>query len=123
MSITQITPIDALEFLKKNKNSILIDVRTSEEFNFVGFVDSASFDNRMILIPWQILPAMEENKQFAIQIEDGLKKIFKKPQPYGYTASFFKDFYLKNRVVALEHDWQKSCRCLGARLVKIVSLL
>jgi hypothetical protein len=29
----------------------------------------------------------------------------------------------KNRVVALEHDWQKSCRCFGARLAKIVSLL
>lgn len=76
MSITQITPIDALEFLKQNKNSILIDVRTSEEFNFVGFVDSSSFDNRMILIPWQTLPLMEENKQFAIQIEESLKKIF-----------------------------------------------
>jgi len=23
------------------------------------------------------------------------------------TASFFKDFYLKNAIVALEHDWQK----------------
>jgi len=29
------------------------------------------------------------------------------PQLYGYTASFFKNFYLKNAIVALGHDWQK----------------
>jgi hypothetical protein len=29
-------------------------------------------------------------------------KILKKPQPYGHTTSFFKDFYLKN--ILLEFD-------------------
>ncbi len=29
------------------------------------------------------------------------------PKLYWYTASFFKDFYLKNAIVALGHDWQE----------------
>ena len=59
-----------------------------------------------------------------------VKKPSKSLKPYRYTTSFFKDFYLKNRVVAighdwqkravaLGHDWQKSCRCHRARLAKI----
>ena len=50
MSVEQISPQKAFELLKNQKNSVLIDVRTNEELNFVGIVDASSFDNRMILI-------------------------------------------------------------------------
>ena len=69
MSVIQINAQDAFELLKKDQNSILIDVRTFEEFNFVGIVNGVSFNNRMTLLPWQILPSMNENPDFAISLE------------------------------------------------------
>lgn len=76
MSVIQISAQDAFELLKNNQNSALIDVRTFEEFNFVGFVNSASFNNRMLLLPWQIFPAMNENPEFAPALESFLNKLF-----------------------------------------------
>lgn len=76
MSVTQITPKDAFELLKNDQNSVLIDVRTFEEFNFVGFVNSSSFNNRMVLLPWLLAPAMNENPEFAPNLENSLKKLF-----------------------------------------------
>ena len=76
MLVTQITAKDAFNILKTNPNSILVDVRTFEEFKFVGIVDSAEFFDRMTLIPWQIFPEMELNPEFADRLEESLKKIF-----------------------------------------------
>lgn len=76
MSVTQISAQEAFELLKNDQNSALIDVRTFEEFNFVGFVNAASFNNRMVLLPWQLFPAMSENPEFAPALESALKKIF-----------------------------------------------
>jgi len=76
MPVTQINAQDAFELLKNDQNSALIDVRTFEEFNFVGFVDSNSFNNRLALLPWQIFPRMDENPEFAVELEKSLKKFF-----------------------------------------------
>ena len=74
MSVIQINAQDAFERLKKDQNSILIDVRTFEEFNFVGIVNAAQFNNRMTLLPWQILPNMNENPDFAVSLEKAAPK-------------------------------------------------
>lgn len=65
MNIKSATPKDAFEMLKNQKNSFLVDVRTNEEFNFVGMVDASNFENRILLNPWQILPQMQLNPNFA----------------------------------------------------------
>lgn len=65
MNIKLATPKDAFEMLKNQKNSFLVDVRTNEEFNFVGNVDATQFENRILLNPWQILPQMQLNPNFA----------------------------------------------------------
>lgn len=75
MSVTQISAQEAFELLKNDQNSALIDVRTFEEFNFVGFVDPASFDGRMILLPWQLYPEMEENLDFAHNLTKSLAQL------------------------------------------------
>ena len=54
---------------------MLVDVRTFEEFNFVGLPDSNAFEKRMILLPWQIFPAMEENPEFSSGLEETLNEI------------------------------------------------
>lgn len=76
MSVTQIEAKEAFELLKNDQNSILVDVRTSEEVNFVGFVNADQFENRMIFLPWQIFPEMNENPKFASSLKDSLKKNF-----------------------------------------------
>ena len=65
MSVEQISPQNAFELLKNQKNSVLIDVRTSEELNFVGVVNASSFENRLIFLAWQTLPQMQQNQNFA----------------------------------------------------------
>ncbi len=75
MSVKQISPQDAFEELKKDQNAVLVDVRTFEEFNFVGFVNPSDFDNRMILLPWQLYPEMSENPNFAHSLEESLKQL------------------------------------------------
>jgi len=74
--VNLINAVDAFELLKKDKRSVLVDVRTNEEFNFVGVVNPEGFDSKMILLPWQIYPSMEENSEFGEALEDNLKKIF-----------------------------------------------
>jgi len=75
MPIIEITSQDAFEILKTNSNSVLIDTRTFEEINFVGFVDPSSFSNRMIILPWQLYPEMQENPDFAHALEESLKEL------------------------------------------------
>ncbi len=75
MSVIQVTPVDALGLLKDDENSVLIDVRTPEEFIFVGNVDATKFNNRMILLPWQLLPNMDENPEFSNSLSDSIKEI------------------------------------------------
>jgi rhodanese-related sulfurtransferase len=65
MSVEQISPQNAFELLKNQKNSVLIDVRTMEELSFVGVVNASSFENRLIFLAWQTLPQMEQNQNFA----------------------------------------------------------
>lgn len=77
MSVIQISAVETFEALKNNQNSVLVDVRTFEEFNFVGFVDPSIFNNRMILLPWQLYPEMQENPDFAENLEKSLQNLSK----------------------------------------------
>ncbi|MBU6140890.1 MAG: rhodanese-like domain-containing protein [Proteobacteria bacterium] len=76
MSVTQISPADSFALLQKDKNSVLVDVRTFEEFSFVGTVDPTNFDGRMILAPWKLTLSMKENPNFAEDLTETLNKIF-----------------------------------------------
>lgn len=76
MTVTQINPTQAFELLKNDENSLLVDVRTFEEFHFVGFVVSEDFQNRLALLPWQVFPEMQNNPEFDEGIEDALKNFF-----------------------------------------------
>jgi len=77
MPVTQISAQNAFELLKNDRNSILVDVRTIEEFNSVGIADADKFNNRMILLPWQFLPLMNQNPDFINSFENSVKNFFK----------------------------------------------
>jgi rhodanese-related sulfurtransferase len=76
MTVTQINVQNAFELLRNYPNSVLVDVRTVEEFNSDGVVDAATFNNRVVLLPWMTLPAMQENPEFANVLEKSLEEIF-----------------------------------------------
>lgn len=73
--IKQIEPKLALDILAKDKNSLLIDVRTEAEFNFVGTVDSSALINSSLLLPWLTFPTMQENGEFKSKFENSLQLI------------------------------------------------
>jgi rhodanese-related sulfurtransferase len=77
MSIQHIDSRQAYDMLRSDKNSCLIDVRTTEEFNLVGIVDASSFNNRMILLPWQYYRDGELNPDFLSIFTTNLNNIFK----------------------------------------------
>ncbi len=74
--VNQINPSEAFELLKKDDNSILVDVRTHEEFDSIGIANSEEFSNRMILLPWQLMPEMEINEDFTEILEEEIEKLF-----------------------------------------------
>lgn len=76
LSVVPINPNEAFELLKNNADSVLVDVRTFEEFNFVGTANPKEFNNRMILLPWQLMPTMEVNESFEDQLAAETKKLF-----------------------------------------------
>ena len=78
MPVNQISAIDAFDILQKDKNSVLVDVRTFEEFNFVGTVNAEEFGKRMVLNPWRLTMLMNENPAFADDLEEMLKNLFGK---------------------------------------------
>jgi len=74
MSVKNVTAEYAFKNLTK-KTSILVDVRTNEELNFVGFPDLSSIDKNPIFIPWRILPDMYINENFEPDLIDKIKEI------------------------------------------------
>jgi rhodanese-related sulfurtransferase len=60
-----IAPPEAFERLKKNANSVLIDVRTQPEWTFVGVPQV----DRLVRLSWQVYPQMEVNARFVAEVE------------------------------------------------------
>jgi rhodanese-related sulfurtransferase len=75
MAVQNICAKEAFSNLLKKENSILIDVRTNEEVNFVGFPDLSSIARNVIFVPWRLLPNMSINDNFEFNLVDEIKKI------------------------------------------------
>lgn len=60
-----VSPDEAMELLKSVSTSVLVDVRTRAEWQFVGIPDLASVDKSPILIEWQSYPTMARNEDFV----------------------------------------------------------
>jgi rhodanese-related sulfurtransferase len=51
--------------LKNNSGAVLVDVRTSAEWNFVGVPDLSESGKESILVEWQAFPTMLINESFV----------------------------------------------------------
>lgn len=70
--VGDVDPNEAWQILNDNKSARLIDVRTSAEWNFVGYPDLGEVGQQPIFIEWSSLPNMSENPQFAAQLDEAL---------------------------------------------------
>ena len=69
-SIKEISPIEAWEILGSDKDSVLVDVRTSDEIKALGSVDLTSFIKNVVFIPWiNDLISRDVNENFLTDLE------------------------------------------------------
>ncbi len=69
-AISEITPQAAWDILQEDPEAVLIDVRTSMEFEYVGHPAGA------INIPWKEAPDWQENPEFVSQVVHALQHRF-----------------------------------------------
>jgi rhodanese-related sulfurtransferase len=61
--------------LSQDQGSVLVDVRTSAEWAFVGLPDLSSIAKRPVLVEWLDFPGNNLNQAFVTQLTDALTKI------------------------------------------------
>ena len=59
-----LTPEQAWTLLKDDKNSQLVDCRSSAEWSLVGVPELESIEKIPLFIEWQTFPMMEKNQRF-----------------------------------------------------------
>ncbi len=61
----EVTPEEAWHLLSEDPNAVLVDVRTQPELMFVGVPDLGGVAAELVLVEWQVFPAMSEDPDFA----------------------------------------------------------
>lgn len=56
---------DAWKLLEKKANAVLVDVRTSQEWEQVGLPDLNTLSKEPLRLSWMFLPSGEQNSQFV----------------------------------------------------------
>ncbi len=64
-----VTPHEAWELLKSEPETVLIDVRTDAEFNYVGRPDISAIGKDVGLVMWVSFPAGERNPNFVDEVK------------------------------------------------------
>jgi rhodanese-related sulfurtransferase len=60
-----VSPSDAWQLLSENKDAVLVDVRTTAEWNYVGVPDLSQLGKQPVLLEWQVYPTMQVNADFV----------------------------------------------------------
>jgi len=63
--VSEVLPQEAMECLKSEPHTVLVDVRTKAEWSFVGYPDLDEIDKKVIRIEWLALPEMSVNPEFT----------------------------------------------------------
>lgn len=74
-----IDPDRAWRLLREEKDALLVDVRTSAEWNFVGMADLSSVGKQPVMVEWQSLPSMARNANFDQQVKEALTQLHAGP--------------------------------------------
>jgi rhodanese-related sulfurtransferase len=68
--VENVSPRKTWDALKSDPKARLVDVRTDAEWNFVGVPDLAQAGQQVVLIPWQVYPAMQVNGAFVEHLKE-----------------------------------------------------
>lgn len=60
-----VSPRACWNALENNENAVLVDVRTPEEWAYVGIVDLAALARDPVYVPWLTYPKMAPNPDFT----------------------------------------------------------
>ena len=63
--VSNMLSLDTFKSLKNAENTYLVDVRTREEWSFVGIPDLTCCKNELILLEWAKYPSMQLNESFV----------------------------------------------------------
>jgi rhodanese-related sulfurtransferase len=63
-----ISPRDTWTMLNDNPEAIMVDVRTTAEWTYVGFADLTAIDKKTGFVEWVSFPAMARNEKFIDQV-------------------------------------------------------
>lgn len=64
---------DVFNILKNDAKSVLVDVRTTREWETIGVPDLSELSKGTVFTEWQTFPTMEVNPNFAEQVDGALK--------------------------------------------------
>jgi len=64
-----VTPTQAWQMLEDNKNAILVDVRTTAEWAYVGLPELSSLGKSCHTISWVLFPDMSPNMNFLAELK------------------------------------------------------
>jgi rhodanese-related sulfurtransferase len=64
------TAAEAWEILKNDPRAILVDVRTTAEWNFVGVPDLSILAKEITLVSWAVFPDMHVNLDFIKEVAE-----------------------------------------------------
>ena len=65
--------------LESDESAVLVDVRTTREWEVIGIPDLSSLGKEALFVEWQMFPAMEVNPDFAAAVEAQLRAMGKGP--------------------------------------------
>ncbi len=65
-----VTPTQAWEWLEGDEDTVLVDCRTSAEWNFVGVPDLEVLEKRTVFVEWTTFPSGAPNVRFVDQLRD-----------------------------------------------------
>lgn len=65
-----IEPKDAYAALAADEDAVLVDVRTTAEWNYVGLPDLRALGKQVICLEWQRFPDGSVNEKFVDQLKD-----------------------------------------------------
>ena len=68
--VQNVPPAQVWEALQSDPSSVLIDVRTDAEWNFVGLADLSAVGKDVVLLAWQVYPSMQVNPRFGEQLRE-----------------------------------------------------
>tara|TARA_A100001015_G_scaffold312385_1_gene417485 strand:+ start:746 stop:1150 length:405 start_codon:yes stop_codon:yes gene_type:complete len=73
-AIKGVSSVEAWDILSQDPNAVLVDVRTEDETDYLGFPDLRDISRDVILIPLiKNLKTREENESFIQELEEKVK--------------------------------------------------